>query len=966
MRRHSLVFLFLLAITLFIPGCQDFLLPGLGDDEFLSADVKPKQKHYNDFLNSDSAGGSLTSDTSNSIPIETVSQITREIEEADIVKHLDQYLYILNRARGLRIVNVADWAAPVLKGSVPFLGEPVEMYVNNNVATVITRSNSPIRLDDQAQPASQGQSMIYAIDIANPDAPSIINSFSIDGYIQETRRVGQVIYLTGYKTTTYPGTYDTNSNDSEENDDIDSFVASVYVADPQTIHLVEQKDFVGQGEFIHATANAIFIAGTQWETDNTSIQYVDISSLEGAIALRGQIEVPGRIINRFALNAFENSLRVITETSDRSVNLYTYSIADPSAITLLSTLPIINNETLRAIRFEGTRGYAVTFRQTDPLWILDLSNPADPKITGHLQVPGYSTYLESDGNFLIAVGVNNGNWGEPTVMLYNIADPANPREINRLVLGGYTASSVANNDDKAFKVLPEAKLILVPVDTSSSNGSKHTLQMIDYSSGTLVQLASIEHTDLVQRSGIDLDANILWVLSQQTLQTLNIQNRQAPQTLASLPLAENVLAWKVVGEYGLRLVQIDNNVSVPTQEIQVLAASDPNGNQILSRLQLKACDPRFFIANNSLAVVAGMGVNQETNLFTLNISSLPNISITAEKVFDFHTAYWDGNYYYGRSTISYYGGYYPNIIWPYSHTSCMNYRDNIFLLDNLGMVFVSYSGIQIVSLADPASPSLVQTISTGDNDVAHVGVSGNTLFYTTRESDDDDLDIPLLASIRSVTPKASYYLNRIDCSDLTNISQESPINVPGFTAHLRDDIAFTFDPQWKDDQIQTRFCASRLQNNKAVMIGKVDLPSSQPNSFIFTEKAAFLTLSGNSGTIYYTNYDTFLASNIYYSYATSSDFDLVSIDIEDPQSLQVKTQTNYKGNGRIIGQTDQSLVVGVSSSSQALLLQIADDQTLSLKDVMDVPGTIQDLTTTNGLINLICGRAGILQVNPNP
>src|SRR5262245_18968834 len=84
--------------------------------------------------------------------------------------------------------------------------------------------------------------------------------------------------------------------------------------------------------------------------------------------------------------------------------LNTFSLADPRTPTKLGSLKIIENEQLFATRFDGKRLYAVTFFIIDPLWIIDMSNPAAPQKVGELQIPGFSTFLQPMGDKVLAIG----------------------------------------------------------------------------------------------------------------------------------------------------------------------------------------------------------------------------------------------------------------------------------------------------------------------------------------------------------------------------------------------------------------------------------------------------------------------------------------------------------------------------------------------------------------------------------
>lgn len=124
-------------------------------------------------------------------------------------------------------------------------------------------------------------------------------------------------------------------------------------------------------------------------------------------------------------------------------------------------------ESLYAARFIGTRGYLVTFRVTDPLYVLDLADPADPKIAGELAIPGYSDYLHPIGErWLIGVGKEaipdtTGSLGEARgawyqgvkLALFDVADPSQPREVNSLTIGKRGSQSAALTEHHAFTLL---------------------------------------------------------------------------------------------------------------------------------------------------------------------------------------------------------------------------------------------------------------------------------------------------------------------------------------------------------------------------------------------------------------------------------------------------------------------------------------------------------------------------------
>jgi hypothetical protein len=125
-------------------------------------------------------------------------------------------------------------------------------------------------------------------------------------------------------------------------------------------------------------------------------------------------------------------------------------------------------EKIYAARFVGNRGYLVTFRVTDPLYVIDLADPADPRIAGELQIPGYSDYLHPIGEeWLLGVGKDAladtvSSWGDGRgawyqgvkIALFNVADASQPKEVSSVVIGRRGTQSAALADHHAFSFLP--------------------------------------------------------------------------------------------------------------------------------------------------------------------------------------------------------------------------------------------------------------------------------------------------------------------------------------------------------------------------------------------------------------------------------------------------------------------------------------------------------------------------------
>jgi hypothetical protein len=132
---------------------------------------------------------------------------------------------------------------------------------------------------------------------------------------------------------------------------------------------------------------------------------------------------------------------------------------------------IADGETIQSARFVGARGYLVTFEQIDPLFTMDLSDPANPRLVGELHVPGFSTYLTSMGeNHVLAVGQfvpppgESGGWGVQ-LSIFDVSDFAVPQRTANVVVGGDAAGSYSEAlwNPKAFTYFAEQEVVALPV-----------------------------------------------------------------------------------------------------------------------------------------------------------------------------------------------------------------------------------------------------------------------------------------------------------------------------------------------------------------------------------------------------------------------------------------------------------------------------------------------------------------------
>ena len=169
--------------------------------------------------------------------------------------------------------------------------------------------------------------------------------------------------------------------------------------------------------------------------------------------------VPGYINDSFSIDEYGGNLRVVT-TDERDNGLY---ILGPDLEELGSIENLAKDEQVYSARLMGDTGYFVTFRNTDPLFSVDLSDPEDPQILGELKIPGFSEYLHPYGDgLLLGIGMDadeeTGATGGMKLSMFDVSDPADVQEKDTFVMENVYSGDVLY-DYRAALVDPERNLI---------------------------------------------------------------------------------------------------------------------------------------------------------------------------------------------------------------------------------------------------------------------------------------------------------------------------------------------------------------------------------------------------------------------------------------------------------------------------------------------------------------------------
>ena len=206
----------------------------------------------------------------------------------------------------------------------------------------------------------------------------------------------------------------------------------------------------------------------------TIITKISVADLE--IANTGV--VPGSPLNQFSLDEYQQNLRIATTSNSSfgSGSVNDVYVLDSSLGQIGSVLDMGLTERIFAVRFLGDKGYVVTFRQIDPFYVLDLSNPQSPEMKGELKIPGFSAYLHPLGDDRI-LGVGREGSGVK-LSIFNVSDPTNPTETENIIMQEF--SSEVLNNHRAFLLDDKHKVFFMP---AGNNG-----YIFNYANGLVQQL----------------------------------------------------------------------------------------------------------------------------------------------------------------------------------------------------------------------------------------------------------------------------------------------------------------------------------------------------------------------------------------------------------------------------------------------------------------------------------------------
>lgn len=404
-------------------------------------------------------------------------------------------------------VDVSDPASMKITATLTVGGGFVDARQNGTTARIVI-SSAPRAI---AYPALRGRASGY---LASWRFHNLRSGRRFTGLVARCRDVAHPALFSGLGTVSIL-TVDLN-------DGLSAISTDTLMADAQVVYGSQGSVYVATERWIAPTTPAARLPVSQV----TQIDRFDASAPDRT-TLIATGDVPGYLLNQFSLSESGGYLRVATTRSPSWWEGAVPQVQSESYVTVLATsgsqlVPVGQlsglgrGQRIYSVRFVGDMGYVVTFRQVDPLYTIDLSTPTAPRVTGQLELEGYSAYLHPlGGGLLLGVGNDVSSGNEPSraqLEVFDVSDATMPKLIQKTTLG-QSSSSQVQYDHHAFLFWAPTQLAVVPVETypmytgpptpaptpgSSRNGSAGLAQPTQDPSGTFIGAIAFH----IDRSGI--------------------------------------------------------------------------------------------------------------------------------------------------------------------------------------------------------------------------------------------------------------------------------------------------------------------------------------------------------------------------------------------------------------------------------------------------------------------------------
>ncbi|MGI5920388.1 MAG: beta-propeller domain-containing protein [Syntrophomonadaceae bacterium] len=483
------------------------------------------------------------------------------VDEADLVKNDGTYIYQVSNQR---IIITQAYPATEMRvvNTVQFEDQnfyPAELYLDSTHLVVIgSRYANRWEPQDKSSQSiacppyrSLNTTVAKIYTIKNKNDIKMLREVEIEGSYVSSRKIGASLYLVANRYIDYycleNGTETTpryrDSAQAGSFRSIDYAAIRYFPGDITPNYLTiagikldntstpaDVQTYLGSGEHIYASAQNLYVAVTKSQyrqspaaegniqpylppTLTTQIYRFGLDN--GNIKYNGKGEVPGTILNQYSLDEHKGYLRAATTSgemwrSDEQTSQNNLYLLDGSMNIAGRLEGLAPGEKIYSTRFMGDRAYLVTFRNVDPLFVIDLKDPASPKVIGKLKIPGYSNYLHPyDETHIIGFGkdtVEMKDWDGSSqafymgmkIAIFDVTDVNNPVELSKAVIGDRGTDSELLSNPRALLFAPNHNLLAFPVTVMKINNKNTAGSQVPQFGSFAFQGAYIYNVDLSQ------------------------------------------------------------------------------------------------------------------------------------------------------------------------------------------------------------------------------------------------------------------------------------------------------------------------------------------------------------------------------------------------------------------------------------------------------------------------------------
>ena len=274
--------------------------------------------------------------------------------------------------------------------------------------------------------------------------------------------------------------------------------ATTVVSRPGAVYASRESLYIAVRHYAYETMGWYFEEEAEIEEATTLHKFL-LHHQKASVGYMGSGVAKGRVLNQFSMDEFAGDLRVATTTGRLPMSqvhntLSVLAEETDGGLSVIGQLDhIAPTEDIRSVRFNGETGFVVTFKKTDPLFVIDLSDPTTPTILGELKIPGFSTYMQMiDDDHILAMGYDADDQGSFAwfeglqLQIFDVSDLTNPKVMHKTTIGTRGSTSDAATDHLAFTYFAARDLLAVPMticEGGSGGGSYSDLMTF---SGLLV------------------------------------------------------------------------------------------------------------------------------------------------------------------------------------------------------------------------------------------------------------------------------------------------------------------------------------------------------------------------------------------------------------------------------------------------------------------------------------------------